>query len=303
MNEGVTVVGVLVLTGCSGGTANQYPKKSIEMIVPFAPGGAVDTTIRILSGEAEKTLGQKIVVVNKAGGGAVEGQSYVARAKPDGYTLLAMTSSVVTNTLTKQVDFKVDSFEPIILYCFDPEVMPVYSGSPFQTLEQLIEHGKKEPILHATSGHSTSHHIAALLLEQKTGMKFKYVHTQGGTEQAPMIAGGHAVCGLSAWGEFRSMVDQGKVRILGVMSEKRDPRFPDIPTFKEKGIDLVYGAWRGIAAPKGTSPEIIERLHQAFKKALESKDVQAKFGQSGFPLMYQGPKEFGKVHTTGFREQ
>ncbi len=284
---------VLIFAAFSGAAlAQSFPSKPVTMIVPFAPGGAVDTTIRIITEEAEKAFGQKILVVNKPGAGAAEGQGFVARSKPDGYTLLAMTSSVVTNTLTKKVDFTIDSFDPVVMYCFDPEVMFVSSSTPYQTLEDLVNAGKKEAVSHATPGHSTSHHVAALILEKKTGMKFKFVHTKGAGEQVPMVAGGHAKCMLAAWGEVRSMVDQGKVRVLGVMSRERDPRLPNVPLFKEKGYDIEYGAWRGIAAPKKTPPEVLEKLVRVFQTALKKKEVIDKFSKAEYPLMAKGPKDF-----------
>ena len=286
---------VAVTFGLASCTSKKdYPAKPIEIIVPFAPGGAVDITARILGAEVEKSLGQKVLIVNKPGGGAAEGQGFVARAAADGYTLLAITSSVVTNTLTKQVDFKIDSFQPVVLYCFDYEVLLVSGDSPYKTLDDLLAAAKKSQLNLATPGHSTSHHTAGLILEKKTGVKFKYIHTKGATEQVPMIAGGHAPVGLAVWGEVRSMAEQGKVRVLGVMSEKRDPRIPDVPTFKEKGVDIVYGAWRGIAGPKGMAAEVVAKLDQALKKAIESKEVQDKFKQSGFPLSYDGPESFAK---------
>ena len=112
----VVLFALPVLMGALWGSkeAAKYPSKNIEAVVPFAPGGSVDVSMRILTAVVEKDLGQKMLIVNKAGGGATEGQSYVARAKPDGYTLLAMTSSVVTNTITKKVDFTIDSFDPIL---------------------------------------------------------------------------------------------------------------------------------------------------------------------------------------------
>ena len=280
------------LWGSTSLAAEAFPTKPISIVVPFAAGGAVDVTIRIIAQEAEKDLGQKIMVINKPGAGAAEGQGFVARANPDGYTLLAITSSVVTNTLTKKVDFTIDSFAPIVLYCFDPEVMYVSAASPFKTLEDLITAGKNAPVTNATHGHSTAHHIASLIMEEKFGMKFKYIHTKGATEQVPMIAGGHVQSGLGAYGEARSMADQGKIRVIGVMSEERDPRIPNIPTFKEKGYPMNYGAWRGIAGPKGLSPEVMDRLSKAFKTALDNKEVKEKFAVAEYPLMSKGPKEF-----------
>jgi len=200
-----TVIGSLLGIACStvlvatASAQQRFPDKPITMIVPFAAGGAVDVTTRIICEEAEKALGQKILIVNKAGGGATEGQGFVARAKPDGYTLLAGSSSIVTNTITKNVDYTVDSFETIALYNYDPDVMMVPTSEPYKTIEELMAAAKKEPLSSVTSGHSTAHHIAYLLLENAAGVKFKYVHTKGGSEAVPMVAGGHAKTLLGAW--------------------------------------------------------------------------------------------------------
>lgn len=290
--------------GCSSGSkAPKYPSKEIEFVVPFAAGGAVDVSTRIITAEVEKDLGQKIIVNNKGGGGATEGQGYVAKSKPDGYTVLAMTSSVIANTITKKVDYTIDSFEPLAMFTFDPEVLVVFGESPYKTIAEFIEASKKEPITVSTPGHSTSHHIAGVLLEQKVGAKFKYVHTKGAAESVPMVAGGHVVSGLAVWGEVKSLVQQGKLRVIGVMSVQRDPKMPDVPTFKESGIDIVYGAWRGFSVPKGTPPEIVAALEKSLKKAIESKAVQDKFAQSGYPISYKDSKAFAEYIKTDFTAQ
>jgi tripartite-type tricarboxylate transporter receptor subunit TctC len=142
--------------------------------------------------------------------------------------------------------------------------------------------------------------VAALILEKKTGMKFKFVHTKGAGEQVPMVAGGHAECMLAAWGEARSMVEQGRLRVVGVMSDERDPRLPNVPTFKEKKIDLEYGAWRGIAGRKGTPPEVLDKLLKVFRSSLNSRDVKDKFAKAEYPLMAKGPKDFDSYMRTDF---
>ena len=130
------------------------------------------------------------------------------------------------------------------------------------------------------------------MLEKKTGMKFKFVHTKGGGEQIPMVAGGHAKCMLASWGEGRSMAEQGKLRVVGVMADGRDPRLPNVPTFKEKGIPIEYGAWRGISGPKGVPSEVLDKLVRVFKSALDKKEVKEKFEKAEYPIMAKGPKEF-----------
>lgn len=269
-----------------------FPAKTITMVNPFPAGGSLDVVIRIIAGEAEKTLGQKILIANKPGAGGAEGQSYVARAEPDGYTLMGFTPSAVNSPFMRPVDFTSDAFQPTILFCIDPDILFVHKGSPFQTLEDLVMQGRKEPIINATQGHSSVHHIAALLMEKKSGVKFKYVHTKGGAEQVPMVAGGHAPSGFGVWGEVQSMFEQGNIRILGVMSEERDPRFPEVPTFKEKGWPITFGSWRGIAAPKGTPREVTEKLYTTFNKVLELQEVQEKITKAGYPIVIKGPDQF-----------
>lgn len=284
----------VMAVGCGGQKEAPFPSKGIEMVVPFAAGGAVDTTIRVICAKAEEALGQKFTIVNKPAGGAVEGMSYAARAKADGYTLLATTSSFVTNLLTKEVDFTFDSFEPIVMYSFDPMVFAVYAKSPYQSLDDVVEASKIEPLAYATPGQSNSKHIAGMIFEQKSGAQFKYVHTGGASEGVPMLAGGHVVVGCWSWGEVKPMVDAGNIRVLAVMSEKRDPRLPDVPTFAECGYDITYGAWRGIAAPKGLPESVREKLLKVFDEAVQDPEVIKQLEGAGFPVLYKNAEGFWK---------
>ncbi len=279
---------------CSGVVfaQKQYPTKPVEIIVTFAAGGAVDLSVRILASEAEKYFGQKILITNKTGGGGTEGIIQVARAKPDGYTLLALTSAAITNLVTKEMDYKVDSFAPVMMFTYDPAILAVSANSPYATLEDFLNAAKSKSIALATAGHGSANHIACVLLESKYDVKFKYIHTKGAAEVSTMVAGGHVPSGVGPWGDFRIMTEQGKIRIVGVMSESRDPRLPNIPTLKEKGYDILGGVWRGLAVPQGTPQDIVDKLYQSFKKAIESKEVQEKYGEMGFPIVYKGPKDF-----------
>jgi tripartite-type tricarboxylate transporter receptor subunit TctC len=271
-----------------------YPKDSIELVVPFAAGGNVDLSARIIGPEMEKTLGQKVVVLNKDGGGATIGQAYVANSKPDGYTAIALTSSFVTNIILKGAEFGVDSLEPIGMFTFDPEIMLVSADSDIESIDQLIEKSKQKPLIHSTPGHSTSHHIAGLIFEDMTGAKFEYIHTNGSAEQTVQLAGGHAEIGLSTYGGAASLIDQGKIRVLAVAAEERMEALPDVPTFKELGYEFNYGAWRGIAVPKGTPQEVKDILEDAFEKAMNSDAVKEQFTSSGFPITYMNAENFGK---------
>lgn len=289
----VTVVSVWCVSGAYA-AEKPFPSRFLEVVVPFAPGGAVDNTIRIIGAEAEKTLGQKITILNKPAGGSVEGQRHVANAKPDGYTLLAMTSSVVSNILTKKVDYTLDSFDPLIMYCFDPFVFVISADLPYKTLDEVIAAGKEKSLTASTPGKANSKHIAGMILGDKTGVKFNYVHTKGASEGVPMIAGGHVQAGCWSWAEVKPLVEQNKIRPIAVMAEERNPDFPNVPTFKELNYEIYYGAWRGIAAPKGLQPTVRKTLIEAFSKAVKSPAVTEKFSKAGFPVVYKDAEGFRK---------
>jgi len=284
----------LLAAGSSHAADKKFPTRFIEVVVPFAPGGAVDNTIRMIGAEAEKILGQKIVVLNKPTGGSVEGQRHVANAAPDGYTLLAMTSSIVTNIITKKVDYTLDSYDPLMMYCFDPLIFVINADLPYKTIADVVAAAKQKPLSYSTPGKANSKHVAGMIIEMKTGAKFNYVHTKGASEGVPMIAGGHVQAGCWAWGEVRALIQQGKLRPVGVMSETRYPDLPNVPTFAEAGYDVTYGSWRGIAAPKGLPPEVRAALIDAFTKAIQNPETKKKMEAAGYPIVFKDAAAFTK---------
>jgi tripartite-type tricarboxylate transporter receptor subunit TctC len=297
---GAVVSGWCVRDACAA--EKPFPSRFLEVVVPFAPGGAVDNSIRMIGAEAEKILGQKITVLNKPAGGSVEGQRYVANAKPDGYTLLAMTSSLVTNILTKKVDYTLDSYEPLLMYSFDPMLFVISASLPYKTLAEVIAAGKEKPLTASTPGKANSKHIAGMILAEKTGMKFNFVHTKGASEGVPMIAGGHVQAGCWSWAEVKPLVEQNKIRPIALMAETRDSDLPNVPTFKELNYDILYGAWRGIAAPKGLPPAARKTLIDAFTKAVKSPAVTEKFDKAGFPVVYKDADGFRKYAEQDYKD-
>ncbi len=286
------LLSVLILCCASTAFAAWPEDKPIEVIIPFAVGGANDILIRFLIPDVAEALGQSVVPVNRPGGGAVIGQAEVAKAKPDGYKLLAANATLVPNTITKKVPFTIDSYEPIIMFCADPNILIVNADSEIKSMADLIRLAKEgRTFTVGTSGHSTSHHIVGLLLAEAIGAKFDYVHTSGGTQQSVMLAGGHIDLNVGAYGSCSSLVEQGKLRVIGTTAETRHPLLPDVPSFREEGIDIVFASWRGAAAPAGTPKEIVDKLHAAFKTALDNPEVQKKFRDIGFPVEYKGPED------------
>jgi tripartite-type tricarboxylate transporter receptor subunit TctC len=288
----------------SGATAAKkpFPSRFLEVVVPFAPGGAVDNTIRIIGSEVEKTLGQKITVLNRPAGGSVEGQRHVANARPDGYTLLAMTSSIVNNILTKNVDYTLDSFEPLLMYSFDPILFVISTSLPYKTLDEIIAAAKEKPMTVSTPGKFNSKHIAGMILSDRTGMKFNYVHTRGASEGVPMIAGGHVHAGCWSWAEVKPLVEENRIRVIAVMADVRKSSLPNVPTFKELGYDIEYGAWRGIAAPKGLPPDVKKTLINAFSAAVNSPSIMERFEKAGFPVVYKDADGFKKYVEQDYKD-
>lgn len=279
-------------TAAAAEKTTDYPNKPIDLVVPFAAGGNVDLSCRILAQELEKELGQPVNVLNKEGGGAVVGQTYAVTQKPDGYTMLALTSSYVTNVLSGATTYDMDSITPIAEYCFDPELIVASEASGIETIEQFMEVGKEKVLLNSTPGFSTSHHIASLIFTQKTGIEFEYMHTNGSAEQTVQLAGGHAEVGFTTYAGAASLIEQGKIKVLAICADERSDILPDVPTMKESGLDFVYGAYRGLAVPAGTPDEVVQLLSDTMAKVMASEEVKTQFDNSGLPITYTDAATF-----------
>ncbi|QJT08745.1 tripartite tricarboxylate transporter substrate binding protein [Oceanidesulfovibrio marinus] len=285
----------LVAMAAGASFAADYPSRNIKIIVPFAPGGAVDFTSRLISEVAPQYFdGKKIIVENMPGGGAVIGQTFVSQAKPDGYTILAYTSSVVNNPITKKTIYTYKSFQPVVMYCFDPEVLVVPTDSPYKTLEDFLAAAKEKEISIATPGFSTSHHVAALVLEKKSGAKFSFIHNESAAMQLQQLMGGHVEAGFMSSGEASGYVDGGTIRVLGIMQEEPHPDFPGVSTFREAGVDMLWGTFRGLAVPKDTPKEIVDYQAAGFKKVIEDPKFVEGMKKAGYPVVYRGPEAFEK---------
>lgn len=279
----------------SDADVSSFPSKELEIIVPYSPGGGVDTTIRMLGTVSEKYLNNnKIVVRNMPGGGGVIGQTAGAQTSTDGYSLLAFSFSVMSNPITKQTSYTHESFGLIGMYGYDPEVLIVPADSPFNSLAEFLEAGKNTRFTISTSGHSTSHHIACLVLSDRSSVEFTYLHNRGAAEQIQQILGGHVdatMMGISEAGEY---IKNGSLKSLGIMTAERDENFADMPTFNEQGIEIEWGAFRGLAVPAETDPEIQQKLADAFAGIINDEENAASMARAGYPISYRSPDEFRK---------
>ncbi len=284
----------LTLTGlCAALPAWAWPDHPIELIVGFAPGGGTDLTARSLAVFLEKELGATVVVQNKPGASSAIALSYVARAKPDGYTL-AMTNmpGLVSLPIERKAGFATDDFTYLANLVRDPSAFSVASNSPYQTLESLIAAAREKPgsISYGSTGVGTDDHLALVLFQSLTGTRLNHVPYNGAGPLRSSVLGGHTVIGGLNLGEV--MPYHGKnMRVLAQASDKRSPLGPDVPTFKELGVDLVFASERGIVAPKGLPPEVSDRLRRALGKVAANPHFQAQMKQQFTEMDYvDGPQ-------------
>ncbi|NMK45165.1 tripartite tricarboxylate transporter substrate binding protein [Achromobacter sp. Bel] len=288
------VCAALTVTGlCAALPAWAWPDHPIELIVGFAPGGGTDLTARSLAVFLEKELGATVVVQNKPGASSAIALSYVARAKPDGYTL-AMTNmpGLVSLPIERKAGFATDDFTYLANLVRDPSAFSVANNSPYQTLESLIAVAREKPgsISYGSTGVGTDDHLALVLFQSLTGTRLNHVPYNGAGPLRSSVLGGHTVIGGLNLGEV--MPYHGKnMRVLAQASDKRSPLAPDVPTFKELGVDLVFASERGIVAPKGLPPEVSDKLRRALGKVAANPDFQAQMKQQFTEMDYvDGPQ-------------
>jgi tripartite-type tricarboxylate transporter receptor subunit TctC len=306
---GVVASLALVLTACSTGTsqpqnANQqasqkvtFPTKSVTIIVPLNPGGAMDTTTRIIAKNAEKHLGQSIVLEYKPGGGSAIGQALVAKARPDGYTLLASGPSLISNYLMKKVEFSEASFTPLFKMTQDTDIIVGPAKAPYNDLKTMLEQAKQNPgkVRVGNSGALASDHLSALAFQEAAGIQLNHIPFDGAGPARAALLGGHIELMDANANELVEHVKQGTLTPLAVLSEKRHPLFPDVPTAQEQGINVTMGPWRGLFVPAGTPAEVVTILETAFLKSLQDPETQKQLTDAAIPVDYAGSAEFAKV--------
>ena len=286
----------LVLTAASA-FALDYPTKEITVIVPFNAGGNADLSMRALC-ETANTLGtffngQKLVVENVGGGGAVIGQTKAWSAPTDGYTLMLYTSSVINNDVFNETEYRYNDWLPIAGYNPDPEVIYCPADAPYNTLQEFYDWAAKtDYILASTPGHTTGHHIRLMNMAEERGLNINYIHTNSASEQLLQVIGGHVDISMNTVGASLGAYLDGQIKILAVAAEERVEQLPDVPTYRELGEDFIDGADRGIAIRKGVDDEIYNYLVEEFKKVIETPEFKAAMEKIGGIGMYKTPEQY-----------
>ena len=291
----VLVVATLVAGGpMPAAVAQSYPTRPVEFIIPFAPGGPTDTAIRLIQPALSANLGQPVVLVNKAGGGGAIGMDGVAKAKPDGYTLAATVRSTLTILPATQPDvpYKISDFAAIGTYAVDSQVITVKGGAPWKTLEELIDHAKKNPgkLTYGSAGQGTNSFFTMELLKQAYGLDVAHVPFGGSGPVKNAVMGGHVQVGATALSPVLSVIRSGDLHALVTSATRRHPAMANVPTLVDKGqADLSLSTWAELWAPARTPRPVIDRLVQALDKTMKDPAVVAAIEKAGLQVEYNDP--------------
>jgi tripartite-type tricarboxylate transporter receptor subunit TctC len=276
----------------------EYPERPITIIVPWGAGGGTDATGRILASLMEKELGVPVSVVNRTGGSGVVGHSAIATAAPDGYTLGVVTVEIGMMHWQGLTDLTYEDYTPLALYNADAAGLQVRADAPWDSAQAVLDAVKASPGEHKASGTGQGGiwHLALAGMLQEAGIPpdaAPWVPSQGAAPGLQdLVAGGVDIVPCSV-PEAQALLEAGRIKSLAVMSEERNPAFPDVPTLKEAtGLDWEVAAWRGIAGPKGLPQEVSDRMVPLLQQIWEGQEFRDFMAQRGFGLVWRDPEGF-----------
>jgi tripartite-type tricarboxylate transporter receptor subunit TctC len=276
--------------------AQNFPNRQIRLVVPYSPGGGADTTARLIQPKLQEALGESVVVDNRPGAGGMIGDDAVAKAPPDGHTLLiGAFAHAVNPSLQAKMPFKTpDDFAPISLLVTVPELLVITPSHPAKNVMELVAMAKAQPgkLFYASSGNGSAQHLAAELFKLRTGTDIGHVPYKGGGPAVADVAAGHIPFYFGNMSSALPQARAGRVRALAVTSAQRSPAAPDVPTMAEAGVrDCEISEWNGLLAPAGTPAPVIERLHAEVAKIVRSEEIKAKFADLGADAIGSTPPE------------
>jgi tripartite-type tricarboxylate transporter receptor subunit TctC len=304
MSAVLAACGVLaaeMLAACGPAVAQTYPTRPITLVVPFAPGGSASTAARSVADKMTETLGQPIVIDNRGGAGGTVATRSVAKAAPDGYTILVVTSATVGTSPSLFQNLGYDprkDFEPIGLIAATPNLIAVHPSFPARSLAELIKTGKETaaPIAYGSPGTGTLNHLTIELLAYRTGMKVSHVPYKGAGPALNDLLGGHISVLISAIPNAHSHILAGTIHGLAVTGAKRSALLPAVPTFAEAGLPGYDVPLRwGLAAPAGTPRAVIDKLNSALNAALATDEVRQRLAVEGAEPQPTTPEEYAAI--------
>lgn len=276
----------------------EYPTRPVRFIVGFVPGGIADVLARALAQKLTDAWGQQVIVDNRAGGGGVISMQLVAKAAPDGYTLLmgSSTQFSINPALRPNLPYDpVRDYTPITNAGITPVIMTVQSSSAARTLPEFIQSAKKgDAMSYGSTGYGGAPHIAGELLKRAAGIPMTHIPFKGGGESIIAIMGGHVQASFGAVSTAQPHLRGGRLRALGVTTLKRLSAIPDVPTFSEQGLPgFEVVQWYGVFAPAGLPQPALRRINETLTRALGAADFREQFNAQGFELMQSTPAVFG----------
>ncbi|OZI66846.1 Bug family tripartite tricarboxylate transporter substrate binding protein [Bordetella genomosp. 11] len=272
---------------CLGAQAQTYPGKPITLVVPFAPGGTVNLMGRLLATRMTEVLGQPVIVENKPGAGGSIGASFVAKAAPDGYTLLLATmgQQSIQPLLSKTLPYDpAKDFAPVALFSTVPNVLAVSTGTPARNIAELVAYAKENPdkLNMASAGIGSVNHLTGELFMFRSGARFSHVPYRGAGPATADLLSGQVQVLFANLPNVLPYIKAGQVRVLGIASDKRSPAIPDVPTFAEAGVKRAeVESWYGVMAPAGTSPQVIRKLQDTIIGIAGEKAMIAHLADQG----------------------
>ena len=290
----------LGLLAGSGAWAQNFPSiKPIRIVVPYAPGGPVDVTARIMAERMEAHLGQRVLVENKAGGNATIGTEFVSRAAPDGYTLLMAAPAHTANpSLIKSITFDTaKDFAPIAMVMDQPMLIAVHASVPANNIKELVALVKANPskFNYGTSGAGGPQHLMGELFKAATGTQIMHIPYKGAAPAAAALLAGDTQVAFSTPTNILPHVKSGKLRALASSTARRSPFSPELPTLAESGVaGFEYSSWTGLLAPAATPRDVVQKINDAVMKALAEKETRDKMFQNGIQPVGSSPEEFAR---------
>ena len=289
----------LALAATAAFAQADYPTKTITMVVPFPPGGVADITARPLAEAMGRTLKQAVIVENKAGAGGGVGMGYVAKAKPDGYVVLLALSSIsiipeADKVLGRPPMFALNQLVPIARFTADPTVLAVRADSPWKSAKDMVEAAKKAPggIPYGSSGNYGTMHVPMEMLSAAADVKMLHVPYTGAGPAVVALLGGSVDAVSTGPSSVMGQVKAGKIRVLASWGDKRLAALPDVPTLTELGYKAQFSQWTGLFVPAGTPPEVIAKLREAAKAAVNDETFKGALAKVDTPVQYLDAPQF-----------
>jgi tripartite-type tricarboxylate transporter receptor subunit TctC len=296
---GLIALGTIALTGASAQeAASNYPTRAIHIIVGFTPGGGNDIIARVVGQKLSESLGQPVIVENKPGAGAIVATEHVAKAAPDGYTLLVGASGAMAINPAVYAKLPYDpirDFVPVSELGSFPLILVVNASSPIKSVAELVAYTKANPSKSNYSSSSAAFQLVTELFKQKTGAPMEVVPYKGANDSVMAVISGQVIATIADAGPVAGQVHGGQVRALAIAAPQRMEDLPDVPTMKEAGADVDAVLWSGIFAPKGTPPGIVKKLEGEFRRIARLPDVITRLKPLGIEPVGNSSEDFAKI--------